>query len=236
MCGGSAMSDKPDWEKEFTKKNLLDRFNLSIQEISEMGIAWIIMAGVILYLRYFRYSQFGSIGLDLDSLFIYLVIFGITFFVHEMSHKMTAIKFGARANFRIAKEGLMLLLVSLIIGFPILAVGAVFWWGEAAYSTRLRGRVSAAGPISNIILAGFFFIILGIGQIFFPQQPELGLLLGEIGFTGIWLNTFLGLFNLLPIGILDGAKVLAWDGRIWIALIGTFVVIGFFSGGFFLFF
>ena len=153
-----------------------------------------------------------------------------------MSHKLSAIKFGARANFRISKEGLMLLLVSLIIGFPILAVGAVFWWGEAAYSTRLRGRVSAAGPISNIILAGFFFIILGIGQILFPQQPELGFLLGQIGFTGVWLNTFLGMFNLLPIGILDGAKVLDWDGRIWVALVSTFIIIGFFSGAVFLFF
>ena len=215
------MSDKP-WEKEFTKKNFLDRFHLSIQEISEMGIAWIIMAAVILYLT----------GLNLDLLFIYLIVFGISFFVHEMSHKLTAIKFGARANFRISKEGLMLLLVSLIIGFPILAVGAVFWWGEAAYSTRLRGRVSAAGPVSNIVLVGIFFIIEGIGWIILLQQTDLGVLLILIGTIGVWLNTFLGLFNLLPIGILDGAKVLEWDGRIWIALIGTFIVIGFIGGGF----
>jgi Zn-dependent protease len=149
-----------------------------------------------------------------------------------MSHKLTAIKFGARANFRISKEGLMLLLVSLIIGFPILAVGAVFWWGEAAYSTRLRGRVSAAGPISNIVLVGIFFIIEGIGWIILLQQIDLGVLLILIGTIGVWLNTFLGLFNLLPIGILDGAKVLEWDGRIWLALIGTFIVIGFIGGGF----
>ncbi|MHA1207308.1 MAG: hypothetical protein ACTSSO_07035, partial [Candidatus Hodarchaeales archaeon] len=127
-------------------------------------------------------------------------------------------------------------LISLIIGFPILAVGAVFWWGEAAYSTRLRGRVSAAGPISNIVLAGIFYIIMGIGLVMFPEQRELGLLLFQIGDIGVWLNTFLGLFNLLPIGMLDGAKVLAWDGRIWAALVGTFLVIGFLGGGFFLLF
>ena len=220
------MSDKSEWEKEFTKKNLFDKFHLSIQEISEMGVAWIIMAVVIFYLT----------GLGLDLLFVYLIVFGVAFFAHEMSHKLTAIKFGAHANFRISKEGLMLLLVSLIIGFPILAVGAVFWWGDAAYSTRLRGRVSAAGPISNIILAGFFFLIFGIGQVIFPQQPRFGVLLVDIGYTGVLLNTFLGLFNLLPIGMLDGAKVLAWDGRIWASLVGTFIVIGFFSGGFFFFF
>ena len=156
------MSKKSEWQDELTKKGIFDKLNLSIQEISEMGIAWIIMAAVILYIT----------GLNLDLLFIYLLVFGISFFVHEMSHKLTAIKFGARANFKISREGLMLLAVSLIIGFPILAVGAVYWWGEAAFSTRLRGRVSAAGPISNLVLAGIFYIIFSISLIVFPEQPE----------------------------------------------------------------
>jgi Zn-dependent protease len=219
------MSKNSDWKKELTKKNFLNRFHLSIQEISEMGVAWIIMAGVILYLT--RRNLTG-----INELFVYLIVFGIIFFTHEMSHKLTAIKFGARANFRISKEGLMLLLVSLIIGFPILAVGAVFWWGEAAYSTRLRGRASAAGPISNIVLAGIFYIIASINPIISPQQPEIASILSDVGNIGVSLNTFLGLFNLLPIGMLDGAKVLAWDGRVWIALVGTFIVIGMFGGGF----
>jgi len=126
------------------------------------------------------------------------------------------------------------MLVSLIIGFPILTVGAVYWWGEAAHSTRLRGRVSAAGPISNIILAGIFYAIIGIGIILPPELADLTILLLRIGFIGVWLNTFLGLFNLIPIGMLDGAKVLAWDGRIWAALVGTFIIIGVFGGGFFM--
>jgi Zn-dependent protease len=226
MCGGTILSKQPEWKKEFTKKNLFDRLHLSIEEISELGVAWLIMAAIILYLT----------GFNLDLIFVYLIVFGISFFTHELSHKFTAIKFGARAYFKISREGLIFTLISLIIGFPILAVGAVFWWGEAAYSTRLRGRVSAAGPISNIVLAGIFYIIMGIGLVMFPEQRELGLLLFQIGDIGVWLNTFLGLFNLLPIGMLDGAKVLAWDGRIWAALVGTFLVIGFLGGGFFLLF
>lgn len=220
------MNKEHEWEKEFTKKSLFDRLNLSIEEISELGIAWLIMSAVILYLT----------GFNLDLIFFYLIVFGISFFTHELSHKFTAIKFGARANFKISKDGLIFMLVSLIIGFPILTVGAVYWWGEAAYSTRLRGRVSAAGPISNIILAGFFYVIIGISFLIFPQLPDVGILLFQAGLIGVWLNTFLGLFNLLPIGMLDGAKVLAWDGRIWAALVGTFLVIGFFGGGFFMVF
>jgi len=60
MCGGRTLSKKPEWEKEFTKKNLLDRLNLSIEEISELGIAWLIMAAVILYLTGFNFL-FNSI-------------------------------------------------------------------------------------------------------------------------------------------------------------------------------
>jgi len=224
MCGGRTLSKKPEWEKEFTKKSLLDRLNLSIEEISELGIAWLIMAAVILYLT----------GFNLDLIFFYLIVFGISFFTHELSHKFTAIKFGARANFKISREGLMFMLVSLIIGFPILTVGAVYWWGEAAHSTRLRGRVSAAGPISNIVLAGIFYVIIGIGIILPPELVDLTILFLRIGLIGVWLNTFLGLFNLIPIGMLDGAKVLAWDGRIWAALVGTFIIIGIFGGGFFM--
>ena len=218
------MSKKPEWEKDLTKQNLFDKLHLSIEEISELGIAWLIMAAIILVIT----------GFNLDLIFVYLIVFGISFFTHELSHKFTAIKFGARAYFKISKDGLMFTLISLIIGFPILAVGAVFWWGEAAYSARLRGRVSAAGPISNIILAGIFYIILGISILLPLELIELAWFLHQVGIIGVWLNTFLGLFNLLPIGMLDGAKILAWDGRIWAALVGTFIVIGFFGGGFFI--
>ncbi len=193
------------------------------------------MSFVILYIT-------GLLNLVIQSntipptIFIYLIVLGVSFFTHELTHKFTAIKFGARAYFRISREGLMFTLISVIVGFPILSVGAVFWWGEAATSTRVRGRVSAAGPISNLILIGVFYTLSGISIIITPSVPELAFLIYQIGFIGVSLNVFLGLFNLLPIGVLDGAKVLDWDGRIWGSLIGSFIMIGFFGGGFGLFF
>ena len=129
-------------------------------------------------------------------------------------HKFTAIRFGARAYFRISKEGLIITLLSVIIGFPMLAVGAVFWWGEAASSVGIRGRVSAAGPISNLILIGFSYMLVGIGFAILPSNLELASIVLQVGITGVSLNIFIGLFNLLPLGVFDGAKVLDWDGRI----------------------
>ncbi len=114
----------------------------------------------------------------------------------------------------------------------MLAVGAVFWWGESTSSIGIRGRVSAAGPISNIILIGFFYFLIGISSVVIGTNLELGIYLFQAGTIGVSLNTFLGIFNLLPIGVLDGAKVLYWDGRIWLTLFGSFILIGFFGGGF----
>ena len=219
------MDQKPDWQKEFAKKNILDRLHLSVQELSELGIGWLILSFVILYIQGMFYEIISQ-GTIPDAILIYIFVLGLSFFTHELMHKFVAIKYGARAYFRLSKEGLFITLISVIIGFPILAVGAVFWWGEATASPSIRGRVSAIGPISNMILAGIFLIIQGLGMLLFVDIMVL------IGLIGVYLNVLLGVFNLLPIGVLDGAKVLAWDPKIWVSLIGGLLVIGFFGIGF----
>ncbi len=219
------MAQEPEWDQDFTKKNILDRLHLSVQEISELGIGWIITSLILLYL-YGLIEGILQTGRIPNEFLIYLFIWGISFFAHELSHKFIAIKYGARAYYKLSKEALILALVSVIIRFPILATGAVFWWGEATASAGIRGRVSASGPIINFVLAGLFILLEGIG-IFFEVPVFV-----FIGLVGVQLNVLLGVFNLLPIGVLDGAKVLAWDPKIWISLIGSLLAIGFFGGGF----
>ncbi|MFX0172431.1 MAG: M50 family metallopeptidase [Candidatus Hodarchaeota archaeon] len=231
------MSQQDEWreiiKKEYEKKTVLDRLHLSVHEISELGIGWLISSFVILYITGMLtfVIQEGRIP---DTLLIYLFVLGVSFFVHELMHKFTAIKFGARAQFKLSREALIITVFGLIIGFPVLATGAVYWWGEAAASPGIRGRVSAAGPVSNLILAGIFFVIYGLGLtvLTLTESATLGILLFTIGFTGVWLNAFLGFFNMLPIGVLDGAKVLAWDPKIWVSIIGSLIVLGIISGGF----
>ena len=231
------MEEKDTWRKEFGKQTILDRLHLSVNEISELGIGWLLMCGILLYLMYRNGLLEWGLGINslLESVILYFFVLGISFFTHELMHKFTAIRFGAKASYHISREGLFFTLISVFIGFPILTIGAVYWWGEAAYSTRLRGRVSAAGPISNLILIGFSYILMGFSVVMLSISPDLSLFLFQIGSMSVSLNVFLGLFNLLPIGVLDGAKVLDWDGRIWLALVGSFLVIGIFSGGFGLF-
>ena len=173
------MAEEPEWKKGLEKRNLLDKLNLSVQELSELGIGWLIMAAVLIYLRRDRLSG------GLFEFEIFLLVLLVSFFTHELMHKFTAIRFGARAYFRISKEGLIITLLSVIIGFPMLAVGAVFWWGEAASSVGIRGRVSAAGPISNLILIGFSYMLVGIGFAILPSNLEFASIVLQVGITGV---------------------------------------------------
>lgn len=227
------MDQKPEWEKDFTKKSILDRLHLSVQEISELGIGWLIISFVILYIRGTLETVIEEARIP-DEFLIFIFILGISFFAHELSHKFIAIKYGARAYFKLSKEALILLVISLLIHFPILATGAVYWWGEVTSSPGIRGRVSASGPITNLILAGIFLSLEGVGFLLFldPTMIIIASQLIFIGITGVWLNVLLGVFNLLPIGVLDGAKVLEWDPKIWISLIGSLIAVGLFGGGF----
>lgn len=70
--------------------------------------------------------------------------------------------------------------------------------------------VSAAGPLSNFVLAllftlGFFVYCRVAEQPLAHGQPALHLLT-----TGIFMNVGLGLFNLLPLPPLDGAWLASW--------------------------
>jgi len=66
-------------------------------------------------------------------------------------------------------------------------------WGEFA--------VSAAGPVSNLVLAAVFALVLRLGI----QNPGL-MAMAQIGVS---INILLALFNLIPIPPLDGSHILA---------------------------
>jgi len=66
-------------------------------------------------------------------------------------------------------------------------------WGEFA--------VSAAGPVSNLVLAAIFSALLRLGL----ENPGLT----QLAYYGVSINIILALFNLIPIPPLDGSHILA---------------------------
>jgi Zn-dependent protease len=137
-----------------------------------------------------------------------LLIYGLAFILHELAHKFMAQRLGYWAEFRINQQGLMLTLLSLISPFKIIAPGAVMIGNIASWNHY--GLVSVAGPATNIALGILFYITRLISV-----NPMLNLL----AMLGININASLALFNLIPFGVFDGAKIIKWNKYVWLAAV-----------------
>jgi Zn-dependent protease len=127
------------------------------------------------------------------------------FVCHELAHKYMGQKYGYRSEFRMFPQGLLLaLFFSVTIGFIFAAPGAVQIFGRP--TEEENGKMAVAGPVTNLILSGFFTLIWisSTGYIRY------------IAFLIAFINAFLAFFNLLPIGPMDGMKIFRWKKEVWI--------------------
>ena len=132
------------------------------------------------------------------------------FFFHELSHKFMAQRYGLWSEFRMYPMGLLLaFLLAIFTGFVFAAPGAVMFRGDSRNFET--GRIAVAGPLSNLLIAFITFPLYLF--VFF----EISTLRTIVGFICL-INAFLATFNLLPIGPLDGAKVIRWNPTVWIIL------------------
>ncbi|WP_073311199.1 site-2 protease family protein [Halobaculum gomorrense] len=151
----------------------------------------------------------GAVG-SLGGLFaVSLVTAGVAFLLHELGHKVTAVRFGQRAAFRADYGMLFLAVVAALGGFLFAAPGAVHHVGRI--TKRQNGLIALAGPVVNLVLAAVFVPLLAIGMAGFSA---LALTLGTYG---VAVNLLLAAFNLIPFGPLDGATVRSWSTPVWLA-------------------
>ncbi|NOK59675.1 MAG: peptidase M50 [Chloroflexi bacterium AL-W] len=154
------------------------------------------------------------------NLIIASIVCGLAFVLHELAHRIVARGYGAEAHF-VANNGM--LMISVLIAFAgvfIAAPGAV--WHRGYLTKQQSGLVALAGPATNMVLAViFFFIILGI----FVSRLPVPDWLFDLLWAGFRFNGFLGVFNMIPAGPFDGAKVLAWSPVVFgiTAAIGIFL-------------
>ena len=134
------------------------------------------------------------------SVIISSITVGIGFLFHEMGHKLVAQHYGCFAEFRSFDQMLLLAIIMSFFGFIFAAPGAVMIAGPVG--VRRNGKISAAGPMVNLILAPIFLSITFL----FPSG-----LLHVIGLYGFIINSWLALFNMIPFGNFDGAKILRWN-------------------------
>ncbi|WP_296889815.1 site-2 protease family protein [uncultured Methanobrevibacter sp.] len=144
---------------------------------------------------------------------------GLGFILRELAQKFVAIKYGYNAEFKLWPLGLLITLISSLLGFVLAFVGLIEI-DAADVSDEIKGRTAVAGPMANMALALLFIVIAAS---IYPLRSysnvfNLIFLINTVGFS---VNSFLAAFNLLPLWTLDGLNVFKWDVKIWIV---TFVI------------
>ncbi len=185
------------------------------RERSDLLIAWlaISIAFSLIFIR-------GGVTVELFVIYLLVSMFtvGIGFILHEMAHKFTAMKYGFWAEFR--KDNLMLLVavaMAALVGVVFAAPGATVIYGTYI-SREQNGKISAAGPAVNILLCIPFALILFVSGMF-PVSFLSRNLLALVGMVGLQVNAMIAAFNMLPVSVLDGKKVLAWNPAVFAVLI-----------------
>jgi len=167
--------------------------------------------------------------IDILSYFFFMprAFLGIVtaFFIHELSHKFIAQKYGLWSEFRMYPRGLLFsVIIAFFTGLVFAVPGAVMFRGDA--KPFEAGRIAAAGPASNIGIAVVTYILY---HFLFFKMDFWGTLIGFICLVNLLLATF----NLLPFGPLDGKKIVLWNEIVWFVLFSVSVLFlsGMFIGG-----
>lgn len=182
----------------------------SKREIKDIVISVIVLSVV------FSYPDFLSI----PSMFLVsLLVVGVAFMGHEFSHRFAARKLGYFSEYRMWPQGIILAIFFTLLtngSFIFAAPGAVYFasfWAFRNPTVEEIGKIGISGTLFNIAL---MFILIAANFLY----PSWILMYAAM------INAWLAIFNLIPLGPLDGVKVLHWNRPVW-AVSFMVAVIGF---------
>jgi Zn-dependent protease len=196
------------------------------REEADLFIAWLAISLAFAIVMIAPYGIMGPLRkvslLSAGIVFgIALLTVGIGFILHEMAHKFTAIRYGYWAEFH--KDNNMLLVaiaLASLAGFVFAAPGATVIYsnryGDGGLSREENGKISAAGPVVNLLLCIPFAALLFLSGGISAAGASI---LAQVGLAGIQINAMIAAFNLIPVSILDGRKVWDWNGAVFVVLI-----------------
>lgn len=138
-------------------------------------------------------------GFDWDALKYAAIITAPAVVLHELSHKFVALAFGLNAEFFASYWGLGLGVFLKMVGAPFIIF--VPGYVNIPYDTNIlvSGMIALAGPLINL----FLWLGSGLYIRFFKLNRKQMIL----AYLTKRINMFLFIFNMLPFGFFDGAKV-----------------------------
>jgi Zn-dependent protease len=181
------------------------RIKTSKTELFHLTIATLLVTAVGLSLNGYRHFSWQ-----------FLAIFISAFLVHELAHKFLAQYYGSWAEFRAQISGLLITAISAlpIMPFKFIAPGAVM---VGLSDGNKFGRVALIGPLTNLVM-GFSFLLLSLFNGSYSPYFTIG----------ASFNGWIAMFNLIPLGVLDGQKIFDWNKLVWgitmAAAMGLFII------------
>jgi Zn-dependent protease len=172
------------------------RFGSAEKKHLVLGTALVTAAGI---------SFFISATFSVPGLILATFLFSTGFILHELAHKYVAQGYGLWAEFRLNLTGVLLTALSVFSPLKFIAPGAVMISGAADRDSM--GRTALAGPVVNVVITTVLLALI----------PALGaeLWLFDAILAGASINSFLAVFNLIPVSIFDGRKVYVWNRKLW---------------------
>ena len=155
----------------------------------------------------------------LISFLYFLPALLISLSIHEFAHAYVAYKLGDKSQKALGRMTLNPLAHIDMWGFVCIALLG-FGWGRPViiddrnFENRAKGNMltALAGPMSNLIIAVLFTIVLKIcmmtGVVDFAVSTTTGSVLTNMLVLAIQFNVVFAIFNMLPIPPFDGSKVL----------------------------
>ncbi|HYG00318.1 MAG TPA: AN1-type zinc finger domain-containing protein [Candidatus Saccharimonadales bacterium] len=190
FTNNNVSNNAPSWVRVLRR---MFKIKSSKTELLHLSIATVLVTCVGLSLNQYRTFSWQ-----------FLAIFISAFLVHELAHKFLAQYYGSWAEFRAEIYGLIITAISAlpIMPFKLIAPGAVM----VHLSDRQKfGRVALIGPVTNLVMGFSFLLLSNVGS-------------NSTGYffvIGAAFNGWIAMFNLIPMGVLDGQKIFDWNKLVW---------------------